>query len=125
MPESDVRTDSKDIMPASDSRLPTYRPGRGKGAFSPLLHPVRIPSANRLLEAYVLLMIRNRQQIYEIFWSAMLTYVREFIEETGLIEHEQLEPWCWNVYRTSCVMGKYIGDMLDQLKQDKSLICQA
>lgn len=110
---------SKNIKLASDPCLPYYRPGRGKGAFSSTLYPVRIPSANRLLEAYTLLMIRDQGLIYERFWSAMLTYVRGYVEETGLIEEQELEPWCWSLY--NAMFTGYVGGTLDELHKDKSL----
>ncbi len=65
--ESGGKLASMDIMLASDPCLPYYRPGRGKSAFSSTLYPVRIPSANRLLEAYTLLMIRDLGLTYENF----------------------------------------------------------
>ena len=111
----------KDILIASDPCLPSYEPGRGRGAFSPTLHTVRIPSANRLLEAYMLLMIRDRSHIYETFWSVMLTYINEYVEEAGLIKQEELEPWCRDLYHVMFTSGRYIGKELDELKKDKSL----
>ena len=113
---------NKDVKTASDPHLPSDKPGRGKGRFPSTLYPVRIPSANQLLEAYTLLMIRDRGQIYEHFWSAMLSYLREYVEETGLIMHQELEPWCRALYGAMFASAGPLGAILDKLKSEGVLV---
>lgn len=101
---------------------PSVPIGDGKVCFPPELDFVRVPTANCLLEAYILLMARDRHKIYEHFWSAMLTYIGEFVEGTGLIMHENLEPRCRDVYNAMFTgNGSVFNEMLDRLDEDGKL----
>lgn len=89
------RTENKskpDVISADHSSLPGPRPGRGRGAFLQGLHPVYIPGAHRLTEAFILLILRDFGQLREFFWRAMITYVIEFVWDDGLLDLRDLEP---------------------------------
>lgn len=80
-------------MCGSGPTLPdSLRPGDGKILFSTVLSHMRVPTGNCLLEAYILLMARDQHKIYKSFWSSMLIYLAEYVEATGLIVLEKLEP---------------------------------
>ncbi len=51
----------------------------------------------------------------------MLSYIRGYVEETGLIEQNELEPWYWSLYTAMFMSTGYVGDILGKLKNDKDL----
>ena len=52
----------------------------------------------------------------------MLTYIGEFVEGTGLIMHETLEPRCRDVYNAMFTgKGSVFNEMLDRLEEDGKL----
>lgn len=88
--------------------------------FPPEVSTVRVPTPTALLEAYVLLMARDRQKVYKHFWSAMLTYMREFVEGKGLIIFGDLRPRCREVYEGMFDDrgGFDIGEILEELGKE-------
>lgn len=44
-----------------------------------------------------------------------------FVEEAGLIEQQDIEPRCWNLYKTMFTSPLTIGPTLEKLKDDRSL----
>lgn len=56
------------------------------------LYPVRIPSVHRYTEAVILLYVKHRQELQAQFWAAMLTYVEEYIDPYGRLNHGLLPP---------------------------------
>ncbi|KAJ5751366.1 hypothetical protein N7533_008394 [Penicillium manginii] len=79
-----------DILSASDVRLPSAIPGRGRGRLSPEYSLVRIPSAARFCEALILLLCRDYNTIYETYWMALLTYILEYVDETDIFDVNNL-----------------------------------
>ena len=49
-----------------------------------------LPTAHRYTEACLLLLLRDEGQVAEFFWSAMLTYISEYVQPTGLLRTEAL-----------------------------------
>jgi hypothetical protein len=91
-------TGSPDIILASDSRLPPPRPGRGHGAFQAGPFPVYVPTAHRLLEAFVRLVAGSHEGRYRYFGLAMITYIEEYVDADGLLEEARLGNRCREFY---------------------------
>ena len=109
---------TSDTLIAYQPNDPPLPSGHGKARFPPELHLVRVPTAQRLLEAYILLMARDRHKVYKYFWSSMLTYIREFVEGTGLPMHEELEQWCWDLYDAMFKgQGSVVNEMLERVEE--------
>ncbi len=51
----------------------------------------------------------------------MPSYIRGYVEETGLIEQNEFDPWCWSLYTAMFTSTGYVGDILDKVKNDKDL----
>lgn len=86
---------SPDFILASDSHLPPPRPGRGHGAFASDSSPVYIPTAHRLLEAYIRRLAGTTPDSkYKWFWKAMINYIEEYVDGDGLLDEESLETRC-------------------------------
>ena len=84
-------SNDRNIILASDHRLPRAVLSRGQGAFSSSLYPVQIPTAHRFTEALILLIIRDRFHHFECFWMAMLIYMLEYVGETDTLREDALE----------------------------------
>lgn len=80
----------RDILSASDIRLPSAIPGRGRGRLSPEYSLVRIPSAARFCEALILLLCRDYDTTYENYWMALLTYILEYVDDTDVFDGNDL-----------------------------------
>ncbi|PPJ54285.1 hypothetical protein CBER1_06585 [Cercospora berteroae] len=83
---------------ASDSTiLPPLRPGRGSGVFTDKdSHPVVVPQAAVLLEAYMRLFARDAEKNIGSFAMAMIDYVEQYIDEDGLLDVNLLpDPLGW------------------------------
>jgi len=90
---------SPDVILASDSHLPSPRPGRGHGAFRTDSSPVFIPSAHRLLEAYIRLLARASPENPHFYhWMGMINYVEEYVDGDGYLNEASLEPRCREFY---------------------------
>lgn len=97
--------------------------GRHKSRSSPELSSVRVPTASRLIEAYILLMVRDQQKIYRCLWSSMLAYVQLYVEGSGLIVREDLEPWALDLYDTMFEESGYVlREKLEKLGKDRDLV---
>lgn len=105
----------ENIVLASDPRLPSSVLGRGQGAFSPLLYPVRIPAAHRFTEALILLLIRDRFHLYECFWMAMLLDMLEYVDETEILREDDLEPSFRPFFHALKTEGSAPYQILDEL----------
>ena len=108
----------EDIILASDPRLPKDRPGRGPGAFSELLYPVRIPSIHRLTDAYILLYVGIRNKGSSMGWGGLLTYISEYVDGDGYLDVNRLEPSCrrfWQDYKPGRIP---MAQLLDTLESD-------
>ena len=108
----------EDIILASDPRLPRHTLGRGDGAFSELLHPVRIPSVHRLTEAYILLNVGSRTHGFPWVWGGLLTYIMEYVDRDGLLDDNRLEPSCRRYWRGNKIDGIPQMQLLDALESD-------
>lgn len=89
---------SPDFILASDSRLPPPRPGRGHGAFHSSPFPVYIPTAHRLLEAFVRLVISSLKGQHKCFAISMVTYIGEYVDGDGLLDETRVESRCREFY---------------------------
>lgn len=84
-----------------------------------LCFPHELDFVRCLLEAYILLIARDRHKVSTLFWRAMLTYIQEYVEGTGLIMHEKLEPRCRDVYNAMFKgQGSVVYEMLERLEED-------
>lgn len=81
---------SPHILSASDFRLPSAVPGRGRGRFSQELSFVRIPGAAAFCEALILLLCRDYDTVYETYWLAFLTYILEYVDGTDIFDGKNL-----------------------------------
>lgn len=89
---------SPDFILAPDSSLPPPRPGRGHGAFNTSPFPVYIPTAHRLLEAFVRLVMRSLKGQHRCFAIAMITYIGEYVDGDGLLDERRVESRCREFY---------------------------
>ncbi|KAM3424415.1 hypothetical protein BST61_g6420 [Cercospora zeina] len=83
---------------ASDSSvLPPWRPGRGSGFFTNKdCHPVIVPRAAVLLEAYMRLHARNAGKQIGSFAIAMIDYMGQYVDEDGFLDGTLLpDPLRW------------------------------
>ena len=82
------------FVSASDQTvLPPWRPGRGSGFFKPGQYPIIIPKSHVLLEAFMLLYVRDFEKRIGDFSMAMIGYIELYVDEDGFLETEQLaEP---------------------------------
>ncbi|KAL4795146.1 hypothetical protein BDV19DRAFT_389547 [Aspergillus venezuelensis] len=80
---------SPDTMYASDPRLPEYFVGRGGGRF---LKPtsLRVPTALRYCESILWLFCRDYGTELHSYWSVIITYITEFVEEAGIFDKRDL-----------------------------------
>lgn len=84
---------SSPFVIASDSTvLPPRRPGRGSGVFDVKVerHPVAIPRAVVMLEAFLWLYARDSEVKIGSFAMAMIGYVELYVDEDGLLDAAQL-----------------------------------
>ncbi|KFY36119.1 hypothetical protein V494_05301 [Pseudogymnoascus sp. VKM F-4513 (FW-928)] len=109
-------THSPDFILASDSRLPPPRPGRGRGAFHASPFPVYIPTAHRLLEAFICLILRPPDGKYRCFAIAMVTYIGEYVDEDGLLNEEKVESRCKEFYSGLKNGRKPMRSLVEDLK---------
>lgn len=80
-----------DIMIASDDRLPSASPGRGRGRFLSCPCTVKIHSAVRYCEALILLLCRDYDSSYETYWLAILSYMLEYVDGTDILDENKLQ----------------------------------
>ncbi|KZL64598.1 hypothetical protein CT0861_05999 [Colletotrichum tofieldiae] len=81
------------ILASDQTFLPSWRPGRGSGAFKSGSGPVVVPKAHVLLEAFLRLYARNSGKRIGAFGMAMIAYVEQYIDDDGLLDVSQLpEP---------------------------------
>lgn len=73
--------------------LPPWRPGRGSGVFCSGYHPVIVPKAHILLEAYLRLYARDSGKKVGSFGMAPISYMEEYVDDDGLLDSDKLlEP---------------------------------
>lgn len=75
---------------ASDSCLPSKRPGRGHGAFRASTPAVYIPAAHRFLESYIRSIARDRRGKSVRFFMSMMTYIEAYVDGDGFLEESNL-----------------------------------
>lgn len=80
-----------DIMIASDDRLPSASPGRGRGRFSSLSCDVKILCAVRYCEALILSLCRDYDSAYETYWLTMLSYMLKYVDSTDILDENKLQ----------------------------------
>jgi hypothetical protein len=109
---------SPDILSASDFRLPSPVPGRGRGRLSQELSSVRIPSAGVFCEALILLLCRDYDTVYETYWMAILTYILEYVDETDIFNGNDLGEEYRNFYYALKGADPTMYLLLDELRSD-------
>ena len=100
---------------ASDSRLPPPRPRRGHVGFKASAYPVRVPTAHRLLEAYVRLIARTHGAAYEYFFMSMVNYIEDYVDRDGYLDDFSLESRCKAFYSGLKNSTKPIAILLEEL----------
>lgn len=91
--DDDVRVPPYFCLASDRTALPPWRPGRASGAFQTGHHPVLVPRAHVLLEAFLRLYARDSDKKIGSFGMAMISYVEEYVDDNGLLDAEQLpEP---------------------------------
>lgn len=105
-------------MSASDFGLPTAIPGRGRGRFSQCYRYVRIPSALWYCEALILLLCRDYDTVYELYWMAILTYILEFVDGIDLPNEDVLGDAYRQFYRALKHGDSRMYLLLDELRCD-------
>ena len=106
---------SHDIILASDSRLPPPRLGRGPGAFHTGYFPVYIPTAHRLLEAYVRLVSGSDGGRHRGWGMAMITYIEEYVDADGLLDEQMVEGRCRKFYSDMKLGERPLRPLLKEL----------
>jgi len=90
---------SPDITLASDRRrLSGAEPGDGQGAFPEGNYPVMIPSPERLFQAYSLLILRFKGHNFSMFFTAMMTYLMEYVVKHGPLDLRHFDGPCRRLY---------------------------
>lgn len=115
----DLANDQQIIL-ASDDSIPAARIGGGSGPFPPDLHPVRLPTRDRLVEAFILLYLRDWPTRFRGFWMAMLSYVGEYMYCTGLLDLSLLRPHHREFLVNLNDSEIRTTDLVDKLRQDES-----
>jgi hypothetical protein len=89
----EVKLPSPFVFASDQTVLPPWRLGRGSGFFKPGQYPVIIPKSHVLLEAFMLLYVRDRGKRIGAFAMAMIAYIEQYVDDDGFLEREQLrEP---------------------------------
>ncbi|KAI2467814.1 hypothetical protein F4781DRAFT_400744 [Annulohypoxylon bovei var. microspora] len=101
---------------ASDASLPGPRHGRGHGAFSSDGHPVIIPRAHILLEAYIRLASAFRKH-YVSFFLSMVTYMEEYVDRDGLIDETRLSNPCQKFWDELKRDDKPVRELMNELQR--------
>lgn len=78
-------------MLASDVRLPSAYPGRGRRRFLSNPCTVAVHSAVKYCEGLIFLLCRDYDSPYESYWLAMLSYMSEYLEDTELLDQINLQ----------------------------------
>jgi hypothetical protein len=107
-----------DIMIASDDRLPSASPGRGRGRFPSLPCDVKIPCAVRFCEALILSLCRDYDSAYETYWLAMLSYMLEYVDGTDILDENKLQEGYRKFYHALKLGDPVMYSMLDELRLD-------
>ncbi|CAG8949742.1 hypothetical protein HYFRA_00004062 [Hymenoscyphus fraxineus] len=116
LPSLTQSTQSVDIISASDSRLPTKRPGRGHGGFRHTTFPVQIPTAHRLLDSYIRSIAIARRGLYVGFFLAMITYIEGYVDGDGSLDISRLEGRCREFYSGFISFRKPTIALLNELE---------
>ena len=78
------------VLASDETILPPWRPGRGSGVFERIEHPVIIPRAVVLLEAYLRLYARDSEKRIGSFGLALIAYMELYVNEDGFLDVNQL-----------------------------------
>ncbi|KAJ5232785.1 hypothetical protein N7468_005741 [Penicillium chermesinum] len=107
-----------DILSASDLRLLSAVPGRGRGRFPQEFSFVRIPSAAVFCEALILLLCRDYDSSYETYWLAILSYILEYVDETDIFNGNDLGEEYRKFYYALKGGDPMVWSYLDELRSD-------
>jgi hypothetical protein len=103
------------IFASDQTVLPPWRPGRGSGFFKPGHHPIIIPKSHVLLEAFMLLYVRNREKRIGSFSMAMISYIELYVDEDGFLEIEKVSEPLQTFYRELKKGGKPLRKWAEEL----------
>lgn len=109
---------SSPFVLASDSTiLPPERPGRGCGVFTDKnAHPVVVPRAVILLEAFMRLYARDQGKPKGSFAMAMIDYVGLYVDEDGLLDASLLPSPLKELYQKLNAGGMTLRQWTKELK---------
>jgi hypothetical protein len=96
---SKLGIDPPDIILASDPILPPARISGGHGSFKSSGFLVCIPTPNRFLEASIRLISSAQTSNHLSFWLTTVAYIREYVDDEGILDEESLDSRCKDFYR--------------------------
>ncbi|KAJ5713339.1 uncharacterized protein N7483_010520 [Penicillium malachiteum] len=112
---------SSDILSAPDPQLPSHVLGHGSGRMLPQFSHIRIPSPARYCEDLLLLLCRDTNTRFETYWMAMLTYIKEYVDEKSILKVEDLQEEYRKFYCALRDGDLTMFSLLDELCRDLSL----
>lgn len=110
---------NRDLLNASDERLPSAIPGRGRGRFPPEFGFVQIPHPVRYCEGVIRLLCRDYGTRSGNYWMAILTYITDYIDEMDIFNEQSLGDEYKLFYR-ALKEGEFsrMYLLLDELRKD-------
>lgn len=112
---------NKDILNASDKRLPSVVPGRGRGRFPPEFGYVQIRHPVRYCEAVIMLLCRDYGIRSANYWMAILTYILYCMDETVIFDENSLGEEYQLIYRELKGEFSRMYLLIDKLRRDLAL----
>jgi len=87
-PPEKLEATSPFVIASDNTVLPSWRPGRGSGAFDAgkQCHPVVVPRAVVLLEAFMRLYARDSGKQIGSFAMAMIDYMELYVDQDGFLD---------------------------------------
>lgn len=122
LPRFSFSIGNKDLLNASDKRLPSAVPGRGRGRFPPEFGYVQIPHPVRYCEAVIMLLCRDYGTRSANYWMAILTYILDYMDETDIFDENNLSEEYQPIYR-ALKEGEFprMYLLVDELRRDLAL----
>ena len=108
---------AKIILASDQNGLPASK------TFSESLHPVRVPSAHCLIEAYALLALRDDDKVpYMFTWVPLLADMSLSVKRTGHLKDQYMDPRCRDFFKAVFSPGPSVRERIDRfaesMKQD-------
>jgi hypothetical protein len=114
---TEVKLSSNFVFASDQTVLPPWRPGRGSGFFKQGQYPVIIPKSYILLEAFMLLYVRDWEKRIGDFSMAMIAYIEQYVDEDGFLETELLTEPLLTFYKELKKGGKPLRQWTEELKE--------